>query len=122
MAESLSRDEQQALASRTWAIPCCPHAAGWTWPCSFSPSHVRHAAVLVLTPAVGPWYNAAMKSYRYLDLIMALFVAVLLISNVASAKILDLGPFTFDGGTILFPLSYIFGDVLTGVYGDRRSG
>jgi uncharacterized integral membrane protein (TIGR00697 family) len=46
---------------------------------------------------------------------------VLLISNVASTKILVLGPFTFDGGTILFPLSYIFGDVLTEVYGFRRA-
>ncbi|MHB0858363.1 MAG: queuosine precursor transporter [Anaerolineae bacterium] len=55
--------------------------------------------------------------YRYFDLVMAAFVAVLLISNVASTKILDLGPFTFDGGTILFPVSYIFGDVLTEVYG-----
>ena len=59
--------------------------------------------------------------YRYFDLIMALFVAVLLISNVASSKILELGPFTFDGGTILFPISYIFGDILTEVYGYRRS-
>ncbi len=59
--------------------------------------------------------------YRYFDLIMALFAAVLLISNVASSKILKLGPFTFDGGTILFPISYIFGDILTEVYGYRRS-
>src|SRR5512139_3495394 len=59
--------------------------------------------------------------YKYFDLIMALFVAVLLISNVASSKILQLGPFTFDGGTILFPVSYIFGDILTEVYGYRRS-
>jgi uncharacterized integral membrane protein (TIGR00697 family) len=59
--------------------------------------------------------------YKYFDLIMALFVAVLLISNVASSKILQLGPFTFDGGTILFPISYIFGDILTEVYGYRRS-
>jgi uncharacterized integral membrane protein (TIGR00697 family) len=58
---------------------------------------------------------------RYYDVIMALFVAVLLISNVASSKFLKLGPFTFDGGTILFPLSYIFGDVLTEVYGYARS-
>jgi uncharacterized integral membrane protein (TIGR00697 family) len=62
-----------------------------------------------------------MRGYRYFDLVMALFVAVLLISNVASAKIVLLGPFTFDGGTILFPLSYIFGDILTEVYGYRRS-
>jgi queuosine precursor transporter len=63
----------------------------------------------------------APRAYRYFDLIMAAFVAVLLISNIASAKILILGPFTFDGGTILFPLSYIFGDVLTEVYGYQRS-
>ncbi len=63
----------------------------------------------------------ARRSYRYYDLVMVAFVAVLMISNVASSKILVLGPFTFDGGTILFPLSYIFGDVLTEVYGYSRS-
>jgi uncharacterized integral membrane protein (TIGR00697 family) len=72
----------------------------------------------------------AHRAYRYYDLIMALFVAVLLISNIASsAKIIDLGvtlpvvnlPLTFDGGTLLFPISYIFGDVLTEVYGYGRS-
>lgn len=57
------------------------------------------------------------KNFKYLNLITAFFVTVLLISNIASSKILLLGPFTFDGGTILFPLSYIFGDVLTEVYG-----
>ncbi len=64
------------------------------------------------------------RAYRYFDLVMALFVAVLLISNVASAaKIVTFGlPFlTFDGGTLLFPVSYIFGDILTEVYGYRRS-
>lgn len=61
------------------------------------------------------------KGYGYFGLVMAIFVAVLLISNVASSKILDLGPFTFDGGTILFPISYIFGDILTEVYGYSRS-
>jgi uncharacterized integral membrane protein (TIGR00697 family) len=59
--------------------------------------------------------------YRYFDIMVALFVAVLLISNIASTKILTLWKFTFDGGTILFPLSYVFGDVLTEVYGFRRS-
>jgi uncharacterized integral membrane protein (TIGR00697 family) len=61
------------------------------------------------------------RQYKYYDLILGLFVAVLLISNVASTKVLDLGPFTFDGGTILFPISYIFGDILTEVYGYKRS-
>ena len=66
--------------------------------------------------------------YKYFDLVMALFVTVLLVSNVASsAKIVDWGvslaglPLAFDAGTLLFPLSYIFGDVLTEVYGYRRS-
>lgn len=67
-------------------------------------------------------------SYRYFDLVMALFVTVLIVSNIASsAKIVDWGisifflPLAFDAGTILFPISYIFGDVLTEVYGFRRS-
>jgi queuosine precursor transporter len=61
------------------------------------------------------------KPLKHLDSITALFVAVLLISNIASTKILNLGPLTFDGGTLLFPLSYIFGDILTEVYGYGRS-
>ncbi len=59
-----------------------------------------------------------MLARRYLDFVIGLFVAVLLISNLASsAKIVVLGPFTFDGGTLLFPISYLFGDILTEVYG-----
>jgi len=68
------------------------------------------------------------KSYRYFDLIMAVFVTVLVVSNVASsAKIVDLRfalfgvPMYFDAGTLLFPISYIFGDILTEVYGYKRS-
>jgi uncharacterized integral membrane protein (TIGR00697 family) len=56
-----------------------------------------------------------------LDVITGLFVAVLIISNIASSKIVVLGPFDFDGGTLLFPASYIFGDLLTEVYGYARS-
>lgn len=61
------------------------------------------------------------KNYKYLTTISVFFVSVLLISNVASTKIVDLKWFTFDGGTLLFPLSYIFGDILTEVYGYRKS-
>ncbi len=66
--------------------------------------------------------------YRYFDRLMALFVTILLVSNVASsAKIVDWGVsfiginLAFDAGTLLFPVSYIFGDVLTEVYGYRLS-
>src|SRR3989344_310412 len=61
------------------------------------------------------------KNYKYLGAISVFFVSVLLISNVASTKIVDLKWFTFDGGTLLFPLSYIFGDILTEVYGYKKS-
>ncbi|MFA6424414.1 MAG: queuosine precursor transporter [Candidatus Magasanikbacteria bacterium] len=61
------------------------------------------------------------RNYHYTDFITAAFVAILLISNIASTKILSLGWFSFDGGTIIFPLSYIFGDILTEVYGYARS-
>ena len=63
-----------------------------------------------------------MKAYRYFTLVTAVFVAVYLISNVAAAaKWVHLGPFTFDAGTILFPISYIIGDILTEVYGYKKS-
>lgn len=68
------------------------------------------------------------RAYKYLDLVMAFFVTVLIVSNIASsAKIVDWGfsifsvRLAFDAGTILFPVSYIFGDVLTEVYGFKRS-
>lgn len=72
--------------------------------------------------------NETNRTYRYFDWVMALFVTVLIISNIASsAKIIDWGVsilglrLAFDGGTILFPISYIFGDVLTEVYGFQRA-
>ena len=58
---------------------------------------------------------------RLLPVITGLFVGVLILSNILAAKMVRLGPFVFDGGTLLFPLSYIFGDVLTEVYGYRES-
>lgn len=55
--------------------------------------------------------------YRHFDILLALFVALLLISNIAATKLLAIGPFIMDGGAILFPLTYIIGDVLAEVYG-----
>jgi uncharacterized integral membrane protein (TIGR00697 family) len=65
--------------------------------------------------------NPVPHSLRYFDLIAGLFVAVLLISNISASKLVELLGFPFDGGTLLFPLSYIFGDILTEVYGYSRS-
>ncbi len=67
-------------------------------------------------------------TFKYLDIIIVVFVLVLVLSNIASsAKIIDWGVslgsirLSFDAGTILFPISYIFGDVITEVYGFKRS-
>lgn len=61
------------------------------------------------------------KEFRYFTLIGGIFVAALLISNIAAQKLFIMGPFTFTAGILLFPLTYIFGDVLTEVYGYARS-
>lgn len=67
-------------------------------------------------------------SFRYLDILATFFVSFLLLSNIASsAKIVDMGvslfsiPLVFDGGTILFPLVYVLGDVITEVYGFKTA-
>jgi queuosine precursor transporter len=63
------------------------------------------------------------RSFRYYDLILGAFVAVLLCSNlIGPAKIVQLdlpflGKTDFGAGILFFPLSYIFGDILTEVYG-----
>jgi uncharacterized integral membrane protein (TIGR00697 family) len=72
--------------------------------------------------------SANEKPLRYFNIITVIFVMVLLISNIASsAKIIDWGtslfglPLAFDAGTLLFPLGYVFGDILTEVYGFKRA-
>jgi queuosine precursor transporter len=63
------------------------------------------------------------RSYRYLDIVMVAFVVILVCSNLigpAKAATLTLpliGPVTFGAGVLFFPISYIFGDILTEVYG-----
>ena len=73
--------------------------------------------------------SAPVRQYRYYDFVMAAFVTVLICSNfIGAAKqtTIDLpllGPTTFSAGVLFFPISYIFGDILTEVYGygrDRR--
>ena len=68
------------------------------------------------------------SQFKYLDLVTVAFTVVLILSNFASsAKIIDWGlsigniPLAFDAGTVFFPFAYIFGDILTEVYGYARS-
>src|SRR3989338_6956742 len=62
-----------------------------------------------------------MKTFKHLDLITTAFAVVLILSNITSTKILSLGWFSFDGGTILFPPVYIFGAILAEVYRYARA-
>jgi queuosine precursor transporter len=66
--------------------------------------------------------DPARRTYRYYDFVMAAFVTVLLCANVIGAgKVAQLGSFKFGAGVLFFPISYIFGDVLTEVYGYARA-
>ena len=71
----------------------------------------------------------SLRRYRYYDFVMAAYVCVLLCSNLigpakeTSIHVPVLGTVTFLAGVLFFPISYIFGDILTEVYGyglDRR--
>lgn len=60
--------------------------------------------------------------YKYYEILMAAFVCVLLCSNlIGAAKVAQVGGFSFGAGVLFFPISYIFGDVLTEVYGYARA-
>jgi uncharacterized integral membrane protein (TIGR00697 family) len=75
-------------------------------------------------PQAGPGARAphSQRTFRYYDLVMAAFVTVLLCANViGAAKVAEIGGVTFGAGVLFFPISYVFGDVLTEVYGYARA-
>ncbi len=59
--------------------------------------------------------------YKYLDALITAFVVILLVSNLVAQKICRIGPFDVSGAILLFPITYIFGDVFTEVYGFAAS-
>ena len=62
------------------------------------------------------------KHFKYYDLIMAAFVTILLCSNIIGVgKVAQVGGFSFGAGILFFPMSYLFGDILTEVYGYARA-
>ena len=70
---------------------------------------------------------APQRNYRYYDLVMVAFVTILICSNLigpAKAAVVELpwiGVVTFGAGVLFFPISYVFGDILTEVYGYARA-
>lgn len=65
-----------------------------------------------------PWST---KRYKYLDALTTAFVVILLVSNLVAQKVCLIGPFAVSGAILLFPITYIFGDVFTEVYGFAAS-
>ncbi len=65
--------------------------------------------------------HADISRSKYFLYIAIIFVAVLMVSNTVATKIIQIGSFTFAGAIFIFPISYIFGDVLTEVYGYKAS-
>lgn len=65
--------------------------------------------------------NHSPQKSNSLPILSGVFIAILLISTVTSTKIIDIGSLSLDGGTLLFPFSYIFGDILTEVYGYKNT-
>src|ERR1700761_8834086 len=63
------------------------------------------------------------RQFRYLDALTTTFVVVLLVANLVAQKLIRIGPlgpipaFTTSGAMVLFPITYIFGDIFTEVYG-----
>jgi queuosine precursor transporter len=62
-----------------------------------------------------------MKNYKYLGLITTLYIAFQLISDVTAGKIVQLGIFTVSATVLYFPITYIFSDILTEVYGYAKA-
>jgi uncharacterized integral membrane protein (TIGR00697 family) len=75
----------------------------------------------------GRCYNGEFPSmstlarFKHLDLLIHVFVVILMISNLVGSKITQIGPFLLSGAQVLFPITYIFGDVFTEVYGYAAS-
>ena len=62
-----------------------------------------------------------MHRFRYLDALTTAFVVILLVSNLLAQKVIRIGPFSTSGAMVLFPITYIFGDVFTEIYGYTAS-
>ena len=60
-------------------------------------------------------------SFRYYDVLSVLAATVAVCTNMLVLKVTKIGPFTFGGAVVFFPITYILGDVLTEVYGFRRA-
>lgn len=64
-----------------------------------------------------PAPDRKLVQFKYYDMLVSAFVAVLMVSNIVAPKFIAVGWLRFSGAQLLFPITYIFGDVFTEVYG-----
>lgn len=76
---------------------------------------MEHTSQLRIAESTSEW------TPQHLDVIAGVFITAVLVSNIAAQKLFAFGPATFTAGILVFPISYIFGDVLTEVYGFNRA-
>jgi uncharacterized integral membrane protein (TIGR00697 family) len=69
----------------------------------------------------GQKMSNSLQRFKYLDALTTAFVVILLGSNLVAQTVCQIGPFAVSGAILLFPLTYIFGDVFTEVYGFAAS-
>ncbi len=62
-----------------------------------------------------------MRAYKYFHWVTAIFVTALIVSNIVVVKLIQVGPLNLTAAVLIFSISYIFGDVLTEVYGYARA-
>lgn len=96
-----------------------PHCCG----CVASPNVQRHNREFSrpVNQNTHPHVAYASVQRSLYPTLVVLFVAVLLISNIAAVKLIQFGPFILDGGAFLFPLAYVLGDVLSEVFGFKAT-
>ncbi len=78
-------------------------------------SSSKYQPEVIEAPSHGP------QQFKYYDWLVSSFVAILLISNIVAPKFIALGPLRFSGAQLLFPITYIFGDIFTEIYGYAAS-
>jgi uncharacterized integral membrane protein (TIGR00697 family) len=66
-------------------------------------------------------HSTEFRQFKYYEHLRVAFVTILLVSNIVAPKLIAVGPFLFSGAQLLFPITYIFGDVFTEVYGYAAS-
>lgn len=74
-----------------------------------------------MTPSAGQPSPSGVKCSQYFVLVVAVFITCLITANITAVKLVEVSGLVVPAAIIIFPISYVIGDVLTEVYGYRRT-